>query len=368
MVVNLTTHLDQQRFEVAVISLADALGSVLEQRLAERRLRVWYLGKEPGFDPRMLRRIRNVVREFRPHIVHTHLCVHYVFPSLTRLRPLRHVDTVHLPFKSNHWRKLLWLHRIAYRRGVIPVAVSRYVAERVERLYNVRNCLVIPNGIPVADFRPSASSRQIWRKEWGYQEQDVLLVCVARLEKQKNHAMLLRAFARAVEAVSGAHLLLVGEGGCRGDLELQARELRLQGKVHFLGQRSDVTEVLGAADIFVLASQDEGNPLSLMEAMAVGLPVVATAVGGVPELIEDHRSGLLVKPDDSDGTANAMLRLLQDTEMRRTMAASAVQRAIQTFSVSGMARRYTEFYERILACSGPLAWESKQAVPAIPAP
>jgi glycosyltransferase involved in cell wall biosynthesis len=160
--------------------------------------------------------------------------------------------------------------------------------------------------------------------------------------------MLLEAFARRPNADPRAYLLLLGDGACRPDLETRVRDLNLQSKIRFLGQRSDVPVVLGSADVFVLASQNEGNPLSLMEAMAAGLPVVATAVGGVPELIEDQISGLLVARGDCDGMAATMLRLLHDAELRRTMAASAGQRAAQAFSASQMAQGYADLYERIL--------------------
>jgi len=348
MVVNLMRYLDRQRFEVGAITLGDSEGSALEQKLAKEKFQLWFLGKQPGFDPRIPRRIRNVVHQFRPHLVHSHLCLHYVFPSLIGRAHPRHIETMHLPGHMSHPRILTWMTRIACRRGVIPVAVSRNIAEWVKRVYGLRDCVVIPNGIPIADYQHPSISRQVWRKEQGYEEGDVLFVCVARLEKLKDHAMLLEAFARGPSAEPRAHLLLLGEGACRLDLETRIRELKLQGKVRFLGQRSDVPEVLGSADVFVLASQNEGNPLSLMEAMAAGLPVVATAVGGVPELIEDLISGLLVVPGDCDGMAVAMLRLLHDAELRRTMAASAGRRAAQAFSASQMAQGYMALYESIL--------------------
>jgi len=348
MVVNLMRQLDQQRFEVGAITLGDSEGSALEQKLAKEKFQVWFLGKQPGFDPRICHRIRKVVRQFRPHLVHSHLCLHYVFLALIGFAQIRCVETMHGSEPSSRKRVVPWLTRIACRRGVIPVAVSRNVAEWVKRSYRLGDCMVIPNGIPIADYQHPSISRQVWRKEQGYEEGDVLFVCVARLEKLKDHAMLLEAFARGPSAEPRAHLLLLGEGACRLDLETRIRELKLQGKVRFLGQRSDVPEVLGSADVFVLASQNEGNPLSLMEAMAAGLPVVATAVGGVPELIEDLISGLLVVPGDCDGMAVAMLRLLHDAELRRTMAASAGRRAAQAFSASQMAQGYMALYESIL--------------------
>jgi glycosyltransferase involved in cell wall biosynthesis/CelD/BcsL family acetyltransferase involved in cellulose biosynthesis len=349
MVVNLMTHLDRRRCDVGAISLANPESSVLEQRLAEEKFQVWFLGKRPGFDPRTPYRIRNVVRQFRPHLIHSHLCLHYVFPSLMSDQSAGHVTTIHLPAQIKCRQVMLSLAQVACRAGVIPVAVSRNVAEWVKRVYGVRDCMVIPNGIPIAEYQRPSTSRQAWRRKHGFQEGDVLFVCAARLAKQKNHAMLLEAFSRGPATIRSTHLLLAGDGECRPPLEAQVRERALQGRVHFLGLRADVAEVLAAADVFVLASHTEGHPLSLMEAMAAGLPVVATAVGGVPEIVEDHKQGLLVKPHDCHGMAAAMVCLGQDPGKRLEMGRAAGWRAEEEFSATHMAEAYLQLYEHILA-------------------
>jgi glycosyltransferase involved in cell wall biosynthesis len=349
MVVNLMTHLDRRRYQVGAIILGRPEGGALERRLSDEGFQLWYLGKDAAFDLKVPFRIRNIVRQFRPHVVHSHLCLHYVFPALAGYAAARHVETVHLPGDTKHSQVMLPLTRLALRRGVIPVGVSGEVAHWVKRVCGVEDCLVIPNGIPVADYQRLVASRKLCRFEQGLRDDDVAFVCVARLEKQKNHAMLLEAFARALPAEPRAHLWLVGDGGCRNALELRAAELRLDGRVRFLGQRSDVPRILGAADTFVLASHNEGNPLALMEAMAAGLPVVATSVGGVPELVVDQRSGLLTAPGDCDGLASAMRRLFRDAELRRMMAACSVERAVHAFSAFRMAEAYMNLYKHVVS-------------------
>lgn len=352
MMYNLATQLSRKAIEVAAVSLYGPDGWELEKRLAGEDLQVWYLGKGPGFDARMPSRIREAARLFRPHIVHTHLCLHYVFPSLTGSRPLGHVHTDHstldYDLRSEHWRMLRWLHRLAYRRGVVPVAVSREIAEKLVRFYGVRDCIVIPNGIPTTEYSRSHASRRAWRNEHGFQEQDVLFICVARLAYLKNHALLLEAFARGPARNQRAHLLLAGDGELKQALAARVSALGLSRKVHFLGLRRDVCEVLAAADIFVLASHSEGHPLALMEAMAAGLPAVATAVGGVPDLIDDQLQGLLVQPRDCDGMAAAMDRLLQNPAERLAMAQAAQHHAEEHFSATHMAEAYIRLYEHIL--------------------
>jgi glycosyltransferase involved in cell wall biosynthesis len=349
MVVNLMTHLDRQHFEPAAISLGSRDGWVLEQRLAEEGLAVCHLGKRPGLDARMPLRIRKVLGRLQPHVVHSHLCAHYVFPSLIGLRRLPHITTVHLPGDTKYERVVLPLMRLAFRCGVIPVAVSRDVAEWVERTCGVADCALVPNGISLADYQCSLPARQAWRKEHGFRGEDVLFVCIARLEKQKNHAMLIEAFQKGPALATCTHLLIVGDGSERAHLQSRVRDCGLQGRIHFLGQRSDVPQILAAADVFVLASQNEGNPLSVMEAMAAGLPVVATAVGGIRELVANQQTGLLVTPGHDAGLAAAMLLLLQNLEMRRGMAVAAAQHAMRTFSAARMAQEYARLYERVAA-------------------
>jgi glycosyltransferase involved in cell wall biosynthesis len=120
-------------------------------------------------------------------------------------------------------------------------------------------------------------------------------------------------------------------------------------RVHFLGLRTDIPDVLGAADIFVLSSDHEGKPLSVIEAMAAGLPIVSTAVGGVPELLQNGKEGFIVQPGHANGLSEAMMTLLNDSNLRRAMGEAAAVRAKAKFDVSAMVRAYEELYEEVSA-------------------
>jgi len=122
----------------------------------------------------------------------------------------------------------------------------------------------------------------------------------------------------------------------------------LSGQVHFLGLRTDIPEVLGAMDVFVLSSDYEGNPLSVMEAMAAGLPIVSTAAGGVPDLFESGKEGFLVQPGDVQGLSNSMASLLGNPEARESMGTAAARRARENFDVSTMVQAYEEVYEELV--------------------
>lgn len=352
MAVNLMRTLDQERFDVAAISLYDPVGADLEHLLAHSSIPVWYLGKRRGFDPRMFTRIARIVRYFRPQVVHTHQYVlRYALPPVLRYRTPAVIHTMHNPAEKEVGWLGRWVHRLAFRRGVVPVAIAQEVGDSLRRCYRIRGFPSIYNGVPVDTYRQPLVGREAWRRREGFAQEDTLFVCIARLSAQKNHALLLEAFARGPVAAGRARLLLVGQGDSRSKLEKQAAALGLRDRIHFLGVRTDVPDLLNASDVFVLSSDWEGNPLAIMEAMSAGKAVVSTAVGGVPELIEDGSSGLLVPPGDSRTLAQTMKHMLVNPEARKAIGKAAGARAAERFDVQAMTKAYEGLYEKILAGS-----------------
>lgn len=350
MATNLMRTLDGAEFEAAAISLYDPLGTKLDGILDQAAIPVWYLGKRRGFDPRMFVRVGRAMRDFRPEVVHTHSYVlRYALPHLSRWRYLAMVHTVHTLAEKEVGRSGRLVHRVAFRRGVVPVVIAHEAAESFQRVYGRRGSPLIPNGIPVDEFRQPLVNRERWREVEGFSTADVIFVCVAQLRPEKNPALLLEAFARGPAYDPRARLLFVGVGSLSEDLKRRIKALGMEEKVRLLGRRSDVADILNAADAFVLASAYEGNPLSVMEAMATGKPVVCTAVGGVPELVEDGECGLLVPPGEAEALAGAMNRLLKSPALRASLGASAAARAVERFDVRAMTTAYEDLYRRTIA-------------------
>ncbi len=349
MVVHLARGLDRDRFDVASLSLYAPLGTSLEETLNQSGIPLWFTDKKPGFDKRVFTRIDRIVRDFRPHVVHTHLYVLFytLIPALYRRVPAM-IHTVHNVAEKEADLRGRCVNRLALRCGVVPVAIARAVADSLHETYGIDEFPLIPNGIPVELYRRPRMGRKAWRQRAGFDPEDVLFVCVARLNFQKNHALLIESFAQGPMANPRAHLLLVGDGELRPQLEKQVNTLSLRDRVHFMGLRTDIPDLLNAADVFVLSSLYEGNPLSVMEAMAGGKPVISTAVGGVPELIEDRKSGFLVPSGDAKAFAQAMNKLLGSVETRETMAQASLKRAKDRFDLGSMVRSYEELYGAIL--------------------
>jgi len=361
MAVRLMLGLDRGRFEVGAASLFDPSGTGQEAALAEGGVPVWYLGKRRGPDPRMPLRLSAVVARFGPHVLHTHRHVlYYALPPLLLRRVPAVVHTVHtLPEREVGAAGRL-AHRLAFRRGAVPVAIAAGISEGLRRVYGISGGPLIPNGIPLEAFSRSASRRAAWRRREGFSSGDVLFVCVARLSPEKRHAVLLEAFARCAAGFPRARLLLAGDGELRGEIARRIEGLGLRGRAFLLGVRPDVPDILAASDVFVLASAWEGNPLSVMEAMAAGLPAVCTAVGGVPELLESGVSGLLVPPEDPGELAGALELLLRNRALRERLGQKAAATAASRFGLGMMVRAYEELYRSLLSAAPDLQEEDAE--------
>ena len=265
--VALARGLDRARFETAVVSLFDPSADGLQGVLEESGIQRWHLGKRKGFDPRMWARLARVFREYRPDVVHTHSYVlRYAFPAARAARAGAMVHTVHNLAEREVDAFGRWVNRFAFWRGVTPVAVSARVATSFRRVYGFDVADTIPNGIDLSRCRKREAGAA-WRREHGFAVEHVLAVSVARLEPQKDPLGLIEAFAHGLKHDVHCHLLLVGGGSLDGAARSLAVSRGLADRVHFLGVRGDVPEILSAADLFVLASRWEGSPLAVMEAM-----------------------------------------------------------------------------------------------------
>ena len=186
---------------------------------------------------------------------------------------------------------------------------------------------VLLHGIVQADLQPDEGTRERVRTELGIPDGSVVAITVANLRREKDYPNLLRAARAALAREPRLVVLAVGQGPLAHEVHDLHQQLGLGERVRLLGYRADVRDLLAAADLFVLASAFEGLPVSIMEAMAAGLPVAATAVGGVPEAVVDGETGVLVPPNDADALAAALVRLSRDPALRSRMGAAARRRA-----------------------------------------
>jgi glycosyltransferase involved in cell wall biosynthesis len=247
--------------------------------------------------------------------------------------------------------------RLAAQLGTAITAVSEASRTMVCSLGQVSPQLVevIPNGVDLTRFRPclpGAYQRQTFREKLGLSAEAPVVVHVAGLRPIKDQATLFRAWQLVTASwprasLPGPCLLLAGEGPCGADLMALARQLQITDSVRFLGHRRDLDTLLPACDLFVLSSLSEGMSFAILEAMAAGLPVVATRVGGNGELVEDGQTGLLVPARDPVTLAEALGQFLRNKEGRQRMANRARQSIEQRFDQARSAARYLDLYHRL---------------------
>jgi glycosyltransferase involved in cell wall biosynthesis len=211
---------------------------------------------------------------------------------------------------------------------------------------------VWPNPVDLEHFRPPREEeRSQSRTALGLGEDAQVVVCVGRFDPVKGIDLLLKAWRRVSRDQPGAHLVLVGDGPLRADLEGRAAASARPGSVHFAGYRDDVREMLWSADLLVVPSRSEGSPLALIEGLAAGLPAVAFAVGGIPEVLHDGQNGLLVSPGDVSGLAAALVRALADGELRARLAASS-RSSIEPLGMRAYAARLETCYRELAEARG----------------
>ncbi len=349
LVVDAATGLRPDAFEHAICCFA-ARGPLADEAEGAG-VPVWLVGGYPGlFHPLAFWRLLRTIRRFRPDIVHTHLQAPNVYGRIAAWLAgvPAIVATEHNVYVGKATRHI-WIERQLARRTTALVAVSNQVRAFLAGQLRLPTSAieVVRNGVRVP--RPSPERVKDLRARLGVSRDRVVLGTVASLTAKKGHATLLEAVARLHDQGVKVSVVLAGEGPARSRLESQSVALGISGDVHFLGAVRDVADVLGAIDIFVLPSMVEGLPLALLEAMAAGKPVVASAVGGVPEVVASEQNGLLVEPGNVERLASALERLAMSPALRDRLGAAARATALERYTEADYLDALGALYERIAA-------------------
>lgn len=245
--------------------------------------------------------------------------------------------------------------RTALGRAAAVIAVSHAVAESAAGVVtDPERIVTIPNGIDVSRFAGGDQERQRRREQqrdaWDLAPDDQLIICLSRLSPEKDVTNLLESFALLAPDFRGARLAIAGEGRLRKTLEWHVDLLGLRGSVNLLGSvaRDKISDLLFASDVFALSSREEGLSLAVLEAMAAGLPVAATRVGGLPEAVREGETGVLAPPQNPRAFADALSTLLSSSEKRRRMGRAGLSRVAERFSDTAMIASTFTLYDRIV--------------------
>jgi glycosyltransferase involved in cell wall biosynthesis len=317
---------------------------------------------------RLRRDLASLVERYHVEVVQTHLLRSLDFLVLS----LRHKTNLRLVFwtihnynftlRKDHLRRHKWLlrpkrlaYRVLYRLGARYVNSFIAISDDVETaiLANIGQVqdkiTIINNGVDVQYYQRLVEKSCI-RRQLGFAENVRLMVMVGTFKQQKGHYYLIEAAPPVIAQFPDLRIILVGDGELKETLQKQVNAAGLEEHIHFLGNRKDVPDLLSASDYFVLPSLWEGLPMALLEAMASGLPIIATAVSGSKQVMVDGETGLLVSPGDTQGLADAMIELLSVPDRARNMGVAAEQRVSTLFGAKKQAQEHIALYERELTC------------------
>lgn len=296
----------------------------------------------------LVRRVHSILEKWRPQLVHVHGFKENLAAGLAgRLLGIPIVRTHHGRGLIGAGKRHTYIERLnaAFLTDAV-IAVSNDLAEFLRRSgLSLRNLHIIRNGIalPAGDHRVA-----IVRGTAGQGNPSFTVGTVGRLVAVKNHKCLLKAFKRIHDEIDIARLIIVGDGPLAGQLESLAVELGISGQVRFTGFQRDVDDYLRSLDVFVLCSLHEGVPISLLEAMSMGIPVVCTRVGGIPEVLTDNHNGMLVESDDAESLSAAVRKIAADRTFAQWLADNARSTVAGEFSFDTCLASTISLYSRMV--------------------
>ena len=366
--VNLINHMPAGRYRHAIVCLTDFTD--FRDRLCSPAVSVVALHKEPGLDLSVYRKLWSIIRDMKPMIVHTRNLPTFEMAALAALArvPYRihgeHGRDLHDAYGTN--RKFLIF------RKVLDIAVHHYVAVSQDLEQWLKSMVMIApkkvsqiyNGVDTQVFHaPTQKGRDVFPKGFASLDQ-VVIGTVGRLQQVKDHATLIRGLAFLIKRdpamADKFRLMIVGDGPLKMEIEQLIHESHLIDMVWMAGARTDIPRLLQGMDIFVLPSEAEGISNTILEAMASGLPVIATRVGGNSELVVEGETGLLVPAKDPQALGMALLAYLQDRRTMRSHGEAGRKRVEKEFSMQAMVEHYLQVYDRVLGSSSSIAGKVRQ--------
>ena len=333
---NLSLELKKKNHDIYVISLYDKTTEITEN-LKKNGIKVYMLGKKAGIDLSIIKPLNAILHKIKPNIIHTHLyVVKYVLPYVI-FSKVKVVHTVHNEADKEVPIFDQILHKILFKIGkVVPVAISKEIAKTISLKYKIeipREQIII-NGVPIELFMPKKNDMVNGR---------FTILNLARITEQKNSLFLAKVFNDSFR--DKCELWYVG-----GAEEKYLKRLcdyieknDLTNQVKIMGIQQNVKDILNRCDVFVLPSKYEGVPLAIIEAMATGLPIIATMVGGIPDILDDGENALLCQCDEKE-ISDAINMVMTNSELREKLGTNALKKSKQ-YSSAVMANKYLDIYE-----------------------
>lgn len=337
MVAHLVSHIDLNKIDVQVYCIfGKPLRNHLEKEIQEHGVKIVFIDKELGFSIKAVFTLYKELNKFDPDVVHTHLmgCM-YVTPWIF-FHKVKMLHTLHsIPEAENRNIIRRLITRFLYKtKKAIPIAISEENRKLISEYYNLKleNVEVINNPVIISKYHHSENDKKIRT-----------LITVGRLSKEKNQQMLIQAFYEVKKINLEVKLVIVGDGVERKKLEEKVQNLNLNDSVTFVGNVTDVENYLCNADIFLLSSIYEGIPLAILEAMAAELPIIATNVGGIKDIVTNN--GILVSSGNVEEMKKAILKLVENPKLIKEMGLNS-RLNVKKYDINSVVKSYTILYEK----------------------
>lgn len=349
-------HLRTQGFDPVVCVLQERSGNPVATEIRALGIPVETVPVERLRDLSAIRRLTAYLRERDVDVVHTQLEFADGLGSIAARRAgIPSVSTLHTMYEPARWSRAWARNRLGdwalarYSSRLIAVSDEARRHYLAHRPYPERKLVTLRNGIDLSRFEAAAGEGPAVRRELGIAEGATVVATVAVLRRDKGIHNMVAALPAILEEFPEAVYLVVGDGDQRGSLESSVATAGLSEHVVFAGSRTDVPRVLAACDIFVLPTLSDALPTVLAEAAAAGVPLVASAVGGVPEMCLDERNGLLVPPGDPEGLSWAVLRLLRDPALTARLGAEGRVVARERYDIAAQAGKLCDLYRTVMS-------------------
>lgn len=340
MLENLTMELNKNPDNNIQIIVFYNNETAISDRLKKNNIKINYLNKKKGFDISIFFKIAKIIKKFNPDVIHTHrytlAYVSIALKMVMKSKSIKIVHTVHNVAEKEVPKKIQTIYKKLFiKQNIIPVAISEKVKSSMIKLYKLeeKNIPIVYNGIDL--------NKCIKKVEY---KSNNKILHVGRFSEQKNHLEIIDIFYNTLKKNQSLNLYLVGTGELLGEIKQKVKDLKIEDKVTFLGSVESSFKIMSESDIFILPSKWEGMPMTLIEAMATGLPCIAYPVGGISDMIGDNIDGFL--PSNSKEFEEDILKLVEDTALRERIGKAAISKS-KIYSAERMAEKYYELYNSI---------------------
>lgn len=334
MVAQLVKYINKEKFEICVISLYQPFDTHIQRIVESSNVKIVYCMKEKNTHVKVFLNVHKALVSFAPDLIHTHMYAYAFAVPYNFIHNTKIIHTVHNKPIKEFKSKYIKLMKLLYRMDrVVPIAISDLIENELRLLYKkLKNIELVYNPVDIDMFK---TERNVTKKT------ETLFITVGRLSDQKNHLLLIDAFSSALKEISSIKLVIIGEGELKIMLQEKITKLNLENSIKMIGVTNNVNMYLKEADVFVLSSKYEGLPLSILEAMASGLPIISTDVGGVSDIVTDN--GILVMPQNCEELSKAIKKLALDNQLRLHLSKKS-QQNVKKYDVSNFARQYENLY------------------------